>query len=1423
HPFVDNQVDNDTFPGCFIIVNCTDTIFGTVVDYDAQVGNCIDIVKEIVRTHHIRYDKRDFFCTDTIRVQAIDTVMFMCPPERDSVYCHTGYLKDENGNPSPLETGIPMIDSIPIWPQPNSVCDVLVFYEDTNFDGDCPMTIHRVWYVKSTCTEFYATCEQWLMIFDTIGPTLEKDLSKAFLADEDDFGGLGPVIFIPTSTHGCEAHTYVPDVMAYDTCSGVKMVKAKVGDLTTVVLEYNETEEKWESHQNVKIPRSDEPIPVIYEAFDSCHNVTMDTCYFFVKDFTKPVAVCNKGVQVTLSDTLVWVPAEVFDEGSSDNCAISLVLARRSDWATSCGVDLCDDRQLYCTTEHHDSIWCSVLEKDKTINPVEAHYAKTLQWLCEDNQVCNGFIIGGWWYDLIKYGTLDCVDHPYPVDEQYLRSLFEDESLDCTDEISVGYACEKMGFTYDDNIPDFAAPLFSESAGNDFDIVSQIGGGWSKDVPFCCEDACQIVQIELLVMDYWCNWSKCWTDVYVEDKTPPELVTELFDISISCNSYQTFYADAVTQAQAGDFAALDTLLGTYDKVSYDQYRNLPEKTDFTVHDLLCDSVLVTKDSLIYDEHLGYQWKTYSYYRAVFDTVPLNRYNGQIADDCGLVCIQEKPWVSLDECGNGFIKRQFKFVGECFIDPTGHVADTLIKHQTIWINSKCDISKSMFYVPKDVITYDCGIQYEDDGSGTATGAADPALTGYPEYLLDQNCRSIGIGYYDKVFRIVGGDEACYKIIRTWCFADWCAINDGYEVDTDWWFDPEYDGRYISCTQKIILLDSVPPVCTIEAPDEIESPSCLHNLNVPVTVQDECGVLEYTWQLIGKKDDLVLYSGQGELNSADQDQFFVQVDDVEPGIYEIKAVVTDDCQNETKCVKEFEIIQSKRPAAICLSSITAELTPMDSDGDNVVDTAMAIVWASEFNESSSAACGSEDSSLTFLINFAEGEAVLPDPEATNLALGCEHVGTHLVNMYVVDESGAWDFCTVVLVVQSNMGGCAVDGTDGRLVGSLQTEILQPIDHVDVTIQSIAGATMMEALDSKGSYEFQIATGTKAYITPTKNTDFINGVSTRDLIDIQQHILGKEKLDSWYKEQAADASADGKISPVDLILLRKLILAKIDVLPDNTSWRFFDADRSESYHINPMVAEVTVDFIGVKTGDVNLDNDPARRAGRSSRSLVFSAADQTLQAGQKYRIPIRTEEIDDLLGFQFTWQGNGVTITAVEWNEDLDLGAEHFNLDHLADRWFTVAWHSMDANPTTLSNEDVLMWLNLQVDHEVLLSDAMTISSSRTSAEAYLGDLDMDVALQFTDEAIGVEQVQLYQNAPNPFHQTTTIGFYMPEAADVVITIYDVAGRSLRIEEGYVQKGHHEWTIDLSDGPASGVLYYRLESKSGQAIRKMVRMDP
>ena len=70
-------------------------------------------------------------------------------------------------------------------------------------------------------------------------------------------------------------------------------------------------------------------------------------------------------------------------------------------------------------------VYTAFLQPDKHIDEVEAHYAKTLDWLCYDGVPCGNILYNAWQYDLMKYATLNCIDHPYAVDNQYFRHLFE--------------------------------------------------------------------------------------------------------------------------------------------------------------------------------------------------------------------------------------------------------------------------------------------------------------------------------------------------------------------------------------------------------------------------------------------------------------------------------------------------------------------------------------------------------------------------------------------------------------------------------------------------------------------------------------------------------------------------------------------------------------------------------------------------------------------------------------------------------------------------------------------------------------------------------------------------------------------------------------------------------------------------------------
>ncbi len=84
-------------------------------------------------------------------------------------------------------------------------------------------------------------------------------------------------------------------------------------------------------------------------------------------------------------------------------------------------------------------------------------------------------------------------------------------------------------------------------------------------------------------------------------------------------------------------------------------------------------------------------------------------------------------------------------------------------------------------------------------------------------------------------------------------------------------------------------------------------------------------------------------------------------------------------------------------------------------------------------------------------------------------------------------------------------------------------------------------------------------------------------------------------------------------------------------------------------------------------------------------------------------------------------------------------------------------------------------------------------------------------------------LLPNRPNPFNPRTTIAYDLPRAADVLLTVHDLAGRRLRtLAQGRRAAGRHEAVWDGRDaagrGLASGVYVCRLRAGEVELTRRM-----
>lgn len=101
----------------------------------------------------------------------------------------------------------------------------------------------------------------------------------------------------------------------------------------------------------------------------------------------------------------------------------------------------------------------------------------------------------------------------------------------------------------------------------------------------------------------------------------------------------------------------------------------------------------------------------------------------------------------------------------------------------------------------------------------------------------------------------------------------------------------------------------------------------------------------------------------------------------------------------------------------------------------------------------------------------------------------------------------------------------------------------------------------------------------------------------------------------------------------------------------------------------------------------------------------------------------------------------------------------------------------------------------------------------------------AYEFDGSASSVESlsdvpssVVLHQNYPNPFNPSTTIGFYLPEASDIRLTVHDMLGREVGVlAQGPVASGEHSVVFDASQLPG-GVYMYRLTAGSHALTRKL-----
>jgi hypothetical protein len=82
----------------------------------------------------------------------------------------------------------------------------------------------------------------------------------------------------------------------------------------------------------------------------------------------------------------------------------------------------------------------------------------------------------------------------------------------------------------------------------------------------------------------------------------------------------------------------------------------------------------------------------------------------------------------------------------------------------------------------------------------------------------------------------------------------------------------------------------------------------------------------------------------------------------------------------------------------------------------------------------------------------------------------------------------------------------------------------------------------------------------------------------------------------------------------------------------------------------------------------------------------------------------------------------------------------------------------------------------------------------------------------------QFVLDQNFPNPFSNTTTVPFTLPEAGNMRLFVIDAMGHIVYTKEQFCPAGQQSITLDL-DHLRAGFYYYGIEFNGERRMRKMI----
>lgn len=444
------------------------------------------------------------------------------------------------------------------------------------------------------------------------------------------------------------------------------------------------------------------------------------------------------------------------------------------------------------------------------------------------------------------------------------------------------------------------------------------------------------------------------------------------------------------------------------------------------------------------------------------------------------------------------------------------------------------------------------------------------------------------------------------------------------------------------------------------------------------------------------------------------------------------------------------------------------------------------------------------------------------------------TFVFQIFVQDSAGNIGICPATVYVRDPFNNCSTLFNGVGIYGLIKTVNGAIVPDIDINLSSHNRTTNVNNI---GEYVFsQLNYKDFVNIKPYKNDQWLEGLSTNDILRIQKHILGIKSFSNPEEWISADLDNNGSVTTSDMVWLRKLILGKVSDLPHNTSYRFIsskqqyddmnnplESDLLERYDNDQLNHDLRLDFKAIKIGDVSAQNSNLLEVEAQSRLRIhdFIFENKTVQKSEKVIQDIHIGKNTDIEGFQlgFDFDQNELELESIhEFLSNLEgdeIKSENYSIKNgsffmsmifpevikskQSDRILRFVWKSK----TNKSLDQILHFEN----------------GSRRS-ELYTGNGIADrLKLSFGNNSVQTDIISNWNVMPNPFKYKCYMQFDAIESGVANLDIFDLSGKRIYSSDKIVEKNQNIWWIESNLLPHHGTYIYKVKMKNQEIEGKII----